>query len=91
MATNVERFNAIIDEMRKTVIGGLVSAQIGKCTLDDIIEDGAPAFDGYTKEEILGAFIGFAMNVSVTELERQGNEKVVTTSEEMPVAKGGDA
>jgi len=86
-----EVFNAILAEMRNTVIGGLVSSQIAKTSLSDIIEAGAPAFDQYSKEDILGAFIGFAMNVSVSELERQGNEPIVTTSEETPMSKGGEA
>lgn len=83
--------DAILLEMRNTVIGGLVSAQIGKTTLEEITKDASPAFDQYSKEDIVKAFIGFAMNVAVHQLEQQGNEEVKTTSEETPMSKGGQA
>jgi len=83
--------NAILTDMRDVVIGGLVSSQIAKASMSDVMRDGAPAFDKYTKEDIVAAFIGFAMNVSIEQLERQGNEPVTTTSEETPMAKGGQA
>ena len=90
MSVKIEKLNAVLDEMLRVVLNALAPDHTGE-TLPDIIERESSSFDQFTKEEIVGAFIGFAMNVSVTAVNDKVSVFTEDTNETTPMVTGGQA
>lgn len=93
---NLEQVKEILDEMHKSVVGGLVTAQLsGSNSVAEVVNGITPSFKKYEKEDILSAFAVFALNVAISDVNREMGINAQAAEEDnsdgLPLASGGQA
>lgn len=93
---NVEVVKEILDGMHKAIVGGLIAAQLsGSNSVAEVVNGITPDFQVYSKEDILDAFAVFALNVAVSDINREQGITVSAAEEDnsdgLPLASGGEA
>lgn len=90
---NAEALEKIMGEMHQSVVGALINAQLTKDnSVKNAVEVIRPAFAEFNREDILDAFIVFALNVAADSLATKDSQDTGKVNpEDVTLAKSGQA
>jgi len=90
---NPETLEQILDIMHKEVVGALINSQLTKDnSIPNAVDLVRPSLNDFSKEDILNAFIIFALNVAADSLSTKTTQETGKVAvEDVIMAKGGQA